>query len=66
MSHHVYPVLPAMMEETYRIAIILWVIPWAKSTVDEWIEMGGFAMALLRAVFDALFTAILDALLGGW
>ena len=39
MPYQLLHILPAMMDETYRIAIIQWVIPWVKDLVKSWMEI---------------------------
>lgn len=33
------PVLPALLEETYRVAATIWVLPWVKDTVEGWMQI---------------------------
>ena len=59
MPQHILSILPgAVMEEAWRFAITLWVLPWTKETF----------ISMAQTVVDviAIFNFILGALLNGW
>lgn len=31
--------LPALLEETYRAAATIWVLPWVKETAEGWMQI---------------------------
>jgi hypothetical protein len=33
------PILPALLDETCRVVATLWVVPWAKDTVNGWMQL---------------------------
>lgn len=33
------PILPRLLDETYRVAATLWVLPWLKDTVEGWMQL---------------------------
>lgn len=41
------PIVSSIFDEAYRVALTIWVLPWAKDTVDGWIQI----LIFLRAVF---------------
>jgi hypothetical protein len=34
-----HPILPALLDEAYRVLATLWVVPWIKDTVEGWMEI---------------------------
>jgi hypothetical protein len=40
MHHSILsPILPALMEEAYRVAATLWLVPWVKDIMQGWIQL---------------------------
>jgi hypothetical protein len=33
------PLLPALLDETYRVGATIWLVPWVKETVEGWMQL---------------------------
>lgn len=39
MPQAILPILPGLLDESYRVAITIWVAPWVGNTLKELVEI---------------------------